>query len=132
VSRPPTKGLTPFELEIMKVLWKEGPASVQNVRERLSPRRKLAYNTVQTMLNVLCRKGRVRRRRQDRAYHYAATLTRLAAIRESVGDLVRRLFEGSPEDLVMSLIETRQLTPEKIERLIALVEERKGGSSGEP
>lgn len=132
MSRHPSSGLTPLELDIMKVLWREGPASVQTVREGLSLRRKLAYNTVQTMLNILWRKGRVRRKQRDRAYHYAPSLTRIQAIREAVGDLVHRMFEGSPEDLVMSLIETRQLTPERIERLAALFEERKGGSRERP
>jgi predicted transcriptional regulator len=128
MSRRPSPGLTPLELDIMKVLWREGPASVQTVQDCLSPRRKLAYNSVQTMLNVLLRKGKVERKRRDRAYEYTASLTRVQAIRAAVGDLVHRMFEGSPEDLVMSLIETRQLTPEKIERLAALVGERRGGS----
>ena len=132
MSRHPSSGLTPLELDIMKVLWREGPASVQTVKEGLGPRRKLAYNTVQTMLNILWRKGKVRRKQRDRAYHYAPSLTRIQAVREAVGDLVHRMFEGSPEDLVMSLIETRQLTPERIERLAALFEERKGGSREKP
>jgi len=127
MSRRPSPGLTPLELEIMKVLWKQGPSSVQSVQQGLDPQRPLAYNTVQTMLNVLLRKGKVLRERQERAYLYAASLTRGQAIRHAVGDLVQRMFEGSPEDLVMSLIETRQLTPARIERLAALVEERKGG-----
>ena len=130
MSRPPGPGLTPLELEIMKVLWKEGPASVQTVQERLRPDRDLAYNTVQTMLNLLCRKGRARRERRERAFHYSATVTRVQAMRESLGDLVQRFFEGSPEDLVMSLIETRQLTPAKVERLLVMVERRK--ARGEP
>ena len=49
--------LTPLELEIMKVLWTAGPGGVQSVRDALAPRRKLAYTTVQTMLNVLLRKA---------------------------------------------------------------------------
>jgi predicted transcriptional regulator len=132
MARRPTTGLTPLELDIMKVLWKEGAAPVQTVMERLLPRRRLAYNSVQTMLNVLLRKGKVVRRRHDRAYDYAPALTRAKAIREAVGDLVHRMFEGSPEDLVMSLIETRQLTPAMIERLAALVGPRRGGSRGKP
>jgi predicted transcriptional regulator len=127
MPRRPSPGLTPLELEIMKVLWKQGPSSVQSVQQGLGRERPLAYNTVQTMLNVLLRKGKVLRERQERAYLYAASLTRGQAIRHAVGDLVQRMFEGSPEDLVMSLIETRQLTPARIERLAALVEERKGG-----
>src|SRR5215510_14657914 len=109
MPRRPSPGLTPLELDIMKVLWKQGPSSVQSVQQGLDQGRPLAYNTVQTMLNVLLRKGKVLRERQERAYLYAASLTRGQAIRHAVGDLVQRMFEGSPEDLVMSLIETRQL-----------------------
>src|ERR1700730_10407527 len=54
--------LTPLELQIMNVLWDSGPSNVQSVQEKLSGSPKLAYTTVQTMLNVLHRKGRVRRR----------------------------------------------------------------------
>ena len=133
MPRRASAGLTPLELDIMKVLWKQGAASVQTVMEHLLPRRKLAYNSVQTMLNVLLRKGKVVRRLQSRAYEYTPALTRVQAIREAVGDLVLRMFEGSPEDLVMSLIETRQLTPAKVERLVALVGRRsRGGPRGKP
>src|SRR5687768_11821234 len=125
--RPSAGGLTPLELEIMKVLWETGPLPVQAVQERLAPARKLAYNTVQTMLTVLHRKAKVRRTLKDRAHHYAPAVSRVQATRQVLGDLVERLFEGSPEDLVMSLVETRQLTPEKLAALAAIVErERKG------
>lgn len=132
MPRRPSPGLTPLELEIMKVLWKQGPSSVQSVQQGLDPQRPLAYNTVQTMLNVLLKKGKVRRDRRERAYLYAPSLTRVQAVRHAVSDLVQRMFEGSPEDLVMSLIETRQLTPETIERLAALIQERKEGRREKP
>jgi predicted transcriptional regulator len=131
MPRRPSAGLTPLELEIMKVLWRLGPSTVQSVQDELGAERSLAYNTVQTMLNVLLRKGKVRRERQERAYVYAPALTRVQAIRHAVSDLVQRLFEGRSEDLVMSLIETRHLTPERIERLAALVQERRGGRRDE-
>ena len=119
--------LTPLELDIMKVLWETGAASVQAVQERLSAGRPLAYNTVQTMLNVLLRKGKVRRELKDRAYHYEPTLSRLEASGQAVGDLVQRMFDGSAESLVLSLVETRHLTPEKLARLTALLEEDNRG-----
>ena len=121
--QPAGEQLTPLELEIMKVLWDTGPASVQTVQERLPAERQLAYNTVQTMLNVLCRKGKVRRELHARAYLYDPAVSRVQAARQAVGDLVQRMFDGSPESLVLSLVETRQLTPEKLARLTALVEE---------
>ncbi len=122
-KRQSTEQLTPLELEIMKVLWETGPASVQTVQERLPAERTLAYNTVQTMLNVLHRKEKVRRELQGRAFLYEPAVTRPQAARLAVGDLVQRMFDGSAEDLVLSLVETRQLTPKKLARLTALLEE---------
>ena len=115
--------LTPLELEIMKVLWETGAAAVQTVQEKLPPDRQLAYNTVQTMLNVLVRKGKVRRELRARAYFYEPEISRVQATRQAVGDLVQRMFDGSPESLVLSLVETRQLTPEKLAKLTKMLEE---------
>ena len=129
MPRPPgktTEQLTPLELEIMKVLWETGPASVQTVQEKLPGDRQLAYNTVQTMLNVLHRKGKVRRAMQGRAFVYEPTVSRVQAASQAVGDLVQRMFDGSPESLVLSLVEARQLTPETLARLSALLEEGDG------
>jgi predicted transcriptional regulator len=119
--------MTPLELEVMKVLWEVGPAPVQVVQERLARGRPLAYNTVQTVLGILHRKGKVRRELRGRAYHYWPAVTRLEAAWQAVGDLVARLFDGSPERLVMSLVETRQLTPEALARLAELVEKKEDG-----
>ena len=106
----------------MKVLWETGPAAVQTVQEHLAPERKLAYNTVQTMLNVLHRKGKVRRELQGRAYVYEPVVSRAQAAGQAVGDLVSRMFGGSAESLVLSLVEARHLTPEKLAELSALVD----------
>jgi BlaI family penicillinase repressor len=122
--------LTPLELEIMKVLWDGGAAAVQEVQERLAAERPLAYNTVQTMLNVLLRKGKVRRTLSGRAYVYAPVVSRTQAAGQAVGDLVNRMFGGSAESLVLSLVEARQLTPEKLSELSALVEKNEETASG--
>jgi len=65
--------LTPLELEIMQILWETGQSNVQVVQHKL--KRELAYTTVQTMLNILHRKGKVRRILKDRAYFYSATVS---------------------------------------------------------
>lgn len=122
--------LTPLELEIMKVLWDGGAAAVQEVQERLAAERPLAYNTVQTMLNVLLRKGKVRRTLSGRAYVYAPVVSRAQAAGQAVGDLVSRMFGGSAESLVLSLVEARQLTPEKLSELSALIEKNEDAGSG--
>jgi BlaI family penicillinase repressor len=124
-QKKPEARLTPLELEIMSVLWETGPANVQTVQERLKGR-ELAYTTVQTMLNVLHRKGRVKRQLKERAYFYRPVLSRETAVRQALGEVLERFFGGSADSLVMSLVETRHLTPEKLAEIQKLVEENHG------
>jgi predicted transcriptional regulator len=120
-SKNTGRGLTPLELEIMSVLWVTGPANVQAVQAGLGSR-ELAYTTVQTMLNVLHRKGRVKRELRDRAYVYRPVLSRQKAVRQAVGDVLDRFFGGSADSLVLSLVETRRLTPAKLAEIRKLLE----------
>ena len=113
--------LTPLELEIMKVLWDTGPANVQTVQAKLASR-ELAYTTVQTMLNVLHRKGRVKRQLKERAYLYRPVLSRQKAAASAVAEMLDRFFGGSADSLVLNLVETRQLTPEKLAEIQKLLE----------
>ena len=122
MARRKTEHLTPLELEIMHVLWETGPANVQTVQQKLT--RELAYTTVQTMLNILHRKGRVKRALKDRAYVYKPAVTRPQFVSRHLGDLVDRLFGGSAENLVMSLVEAKHLTPQKLARLNKLLKEQ--------
>jgi BlaI family penicillinase repressor len=114
----------------MQVLWETGPANVQTVQSRLQGR-DLAYTTVQTMLNILHRKGRVKRLLKDRAYIYRPVLSRQSAASQAVGDMLDRFFAGSADSLVMNLLENRRLTPEKlarIQKLVARAKEEKHGN----
>lgn len=114
--------LTPLELEIMNVLWEHGSANVQAVQDALRGG-DLAYTTVQTMLNVLHRKGRVKRKLKDRAFVYRPVLSRQGAVRQAVGEVLDRFFGGSADSLVLNLLETRQLTPERLARIQNLLAE---------
>jgi BlaI family penicillinase repressor len=107
--------LTPLELEIMQVLWDGGAATVSEVRPRLKG--ELAYTTVQTMLNVLLRKGKVSRVQEGRAFRYKAAVNRRRATGSAIEDLVRRMFGGSAEALLMTMVESRQIGREELERV---------------
>ena len=109
-----SSSLTPLELQIMQVLWREGAGDVQHVQNNLPSGTILAYTTVQTMLNVLQRKGKVRRKLKGRAYEYRPVLSEEKAVQHAVRDLVKRLFGGSSEELVMSLFKSRQVDPARI------------------
>ena len=112
--------LTKLELHIMQAIWKNGPSSVTAVQENLE--QELAYTTVQTMLNILHRKGKLKRKLRGRAFEYSATVSEANASGHALRDLIDRMFGGSSEELVMSLIKTRQIDPKKISELSRKVE----------
>jgi predicted transcriptional regulator len=117
--------LTKLELQIMQVIWRRGTSNVAEVQEALE--QTLAYTTVQTMLNILCRKGKLKRKLHGRAYEYSAAVSEARASGHALRDLVDRMFGGSSEELVMSLIKTRQIDPKRIAELTRRLEEE--GSS---
>ena len=113
--------LTPLELQIMQVLWEAGPSTVADVQGKLDS--DLAYTTVQTMLNVLLRKKKVRRTPIGRAFAYQPAISRERAMGNALDDLVSRMFGGSGEALLMALVDARQITPEQIARASKLLNE---------
>ena len=126
--------LTRLELQIMQAIWKLGAtrtssaSSVSDVQQALP--QKLAYTTVQTMLNILERKGKLRRKLRGRAYVYSATVTEDKASRHAVRDLVDRMFGGSADELVMSLIKSRQIDPKRIAELTRRLQQEEDAEKG--
>lgn len=107
--------LTPLELEIMQVLWQAGPCTVAEVQPQLKG--ELAYTTVQTMLNVLLRKNKVKRVQEGRAYRYRPAVSRERATGNALSDLVKRMFGGSSEALLMAMVDTQQISAEELARV---------------
>jgi len=110
-------GLTPLEVQLMQILWRDGTCTVQDVQKELPG--ELAYTTVQTVLNTLHQKGKVRRELEGRAFVYRAAVAREAVLGDALHDFVQRMFGGSPQELVMHLIQSRQLDAKKIAELLA-------------
>jgi len=115
MPRRNTQTLTPLELEIMQVLWQAGPCTVAEVQPKLKA--ELAYTTVQTMLNVLLRKKKVKRLQAGRAYRYRAAVSRERATGNALSDLVKRMFGGSGEALLMAMVDTQQISAEELTRV---------------
>jgi BlaI family penicillinase repressor len=108
-------GLTRLELRIMQVIWRRGRCTVSEVQNEMEP--PLAYTTVQTMLNILERKGKLKRELEGRAYIYSATITEAKALGQGVRDLIDRMFGGSSEELVMSLLRNGEIDARKLAEL---------------
>jgi predicted transcriptional regulator len=126
MTAPKSPGLTRLELKIMQVIWRCSSSTVGAVQAELDP--PLAYTTVQTMLNILERKGKLRRELQGRAYVYSAKVSESRALGQGVRDLIDRMFGGSSEELVMSLLRNRQIDAKKLAKLTERFNEKEGRS----
>jgi predicted transcriptional regulator len=105
---PPPEIPPPLELECLKALWTLGEGNVEDVREVLTERRKLAYTTVMTVLDRLEKRGRVERRKQGRKFVYTPAVTRDTLRRLAVEALVDDFFDGSEEELAQYLRTDRE------------------------
>src|SRR5438105_13595908 len=107
--RPKHNTLTPQELEIMKLVWQRGAATVRDVYEVLLQRRKIAYTTVMTMMKILETKGYLKKRRQDRAFLYRPAHPNSRNIGGMLRDCIDRVFNGSVDPLLVHLVKSRHL-----------------------
>ena len=117
---------TPRELQILKVLWEDGPSSVRHVHRRLMAREPdLAYNTVQTLLRLMDDKGLVRHDLDGRAFIYDARFTR----DESMARFLDRVFDGAASQLVQSLLRSERVSADELDQIQDLIDaaRRKNG-----
>jgi BlaI family penicillinase repressor len=125
-----TKVLTPLERRIMRVLWIDGAGNVQKVSKGLTGEPQLAYTTVQTTLNVLNRKGKVKRKLVGRAFEYSAIVSQEAADSHAIRDVLQKVFLGSVDDLLLSLVRSKQLDVQKLAQLQAQLQASEGAEEG--
>lgn len=125
---PRISGFSERELDVLGVLWDDGPATAAEVRDGLAARGlDLAYNTVLTVLRILEDKRHVGHTVEGRAHRYHPLVAREDAGRSALGRLVRTLFQSSPELLLTHLVRDRSVTPDTVRRLRALLDDELAG-----
>jgi predicted transcriptional regulator len=115
--RPRSATLTAQELEIMKVVWRLGKATVREVYEDLLTQRKVAYTTVMTMMKILEQKGHLLKSEGEKAHVYRPARPQRQVIGAMVKEFVNRVFNGSAEPLLVHLVEDNHLTERELEEI---------------
>lgn len=126
-SSPPKP--TEAELAILRVLWEHGPSTVRLVHEALSQRRKMGYTTVLKLMQIMAKKGLVRRDESQRTHIYDVRFPEEQTQRQLVTDLLERVFGGSTERLVMHALTEKKASAEELARIRKLLDEIEGGAS---
>jgi predicted transcriptional regulator len=120
--RPKSETLTAQELEIMKVIWPLGQATVREVYEALSEKRSVAYTTVQTMMNILETKGHLKKEPGEKAQVYAPVRPQQLVVRSMVREFVDRVFDGSARPLLVHLLKEKGLPERERKELQRLID----------
>jgi len=119
---------TDAELQVLNVLWHRGPSTVRAVHDALIEMRDVRYTTTLKTLQVMTKKGLVKRDSSSRAHIYEAGVGQAETQRELVGDLVDKVFNGSAAGLVAGALSVKQASPEEIAEIRRLLDEAEGGA----
>ena len=125
MTKKEIRKLSPANLEIMKVIWRLGEASVNDVFEAVNSRRKdkVRRTTIQVQVNRLEEYGWLKHREVGRTHYFRAVRGRQKAERDIINDIKNRLFGGSRMELVKSLLDDSDLKPEEIQELRDILNE---------
>ena len=124
MPRPASRHPTELELEILKILWEQGPLPTRDIRDALAlgeAARDLAHTSVITILNIMVDKGYLDRTKSGGAYTFTPLVKREDVSGGMLDDLVERVFSGSAASLLLSLLERADLDDEEIRRLRAMI-----------
>ena len=126
----PRPAMSKGELEVARVVWQLGEATVGAVFEGFPKRRRPDYATVQTLLRRLEAKGYLRSRRDGRNKVYSARVRPTTVIGETVDDVMQRLFDGETLALMHHLIHERGISSEEIQKLREMLSRLEAESDG--
>ena len=124
MARYTSKYPTELELEILKILWRDGQASVRHVRKRLSDFRRLAYTSVMTMMTIMTEKGYLKRSKEGNYYIYKPQITEQETTQGILSDIVERLFDGSTTAAMVNLLETGDIDEAELDQLREIITQK--------
>jgi len=126
--------VTDRELEILKVLWSRGQASVREVQDDLILQTgPVAYSTVQTLLNIMEeKKGLVRHVAEGRTFIYIPKKTPERTIRELTKRFVDRVFDGALDRVMVALLDSKAPTADEFDKLRAMIDEAQRAAVEKP
>lgn len=120
---------TAAELQILHVLWRRGPSTVNQVQPELQHGDRVGYTTVLKLLQIMFGKGLVRRDESTRPHIFRAAVAEAQVKRRFVTDLLDQVFDGSATSLAMQALSVKRATREELRQLRELLDEIEGDES---
>ena len=121
MARPTSRHPTELELEILKILWLEGPSPGREIRDALTGFRDLAYTSVMTIMKIMTQKKYVRRKKADGNFVYYPCVKEKTVAKRMLHDVVDRVFDGSATAVMLNLLQTADLDDEELRQLRQII-----------
>ena len=131
MGRRASPHVTDAELEILQVLWQQGPSTVREVQEALDELRPTGYTTVLKLLQIMAEKALVDRDESQRAHIYEAAVAEAEVQEEIVGHLLDRVFSGSAVKLVSRALSSKVASPEELDAIRTLLDKHEGDDAAD-
>ena len=127
MARPPSPQPTDVEMEILNVLWEQGPSTVREIHDALAATRETGYSTTLKMVQVMREKGLVNRDKSVRPQIYRPALSQEETQSAMLDQLANKAFGGSVERLVLSLLSSDRLSPDELKQLQRMIRQAERG-----
>lgn len=132
MARPPAKELTERELELMHIFWRRGEATAAEIRDELAAEgTELAAATVTTLVKILADKGFLRAQNDVRPIRYAPARSFEDVSGQMLGHVIDRVFKGSRQRLLISLLGQKALSKREKQRIEAILRDEDQGDDQE-
>ncbi|MCG8653893.1 MAG: BlaI/MecI/CopY family transcriptional regulator [Pirellulales bacterium] len=126
MPRPPSNAPTEVELQILRVLWQNGPSTVRQVHNALKDQRETGYSTTLKMMQVMNEKGLLTKNEKHRPQTYRPTVSETQTQTRLVDDLIQRAFQGAIDQLVLRAVSSKHLSEQEraqVKELLRKLEE---------
>lgn len=127
MPRYPSTQPTEVELQILRILWEHGPSTARAIHNALSGERETNYSTTVKMLSVMLDKKLVKRDETVRPQVYRPAVTQGRTQERMLGDLIKKVYDGSVGSLVMQALSSQNSSPEELAEIRRLLEDLEGG-----
>ena len=128
MARPASTQPTDVELQILRILWRDGPSIARHVHDSLLATKETSYSTTVKMLSVMLEKELLKRDDDVRPQVYRPAVPQQKTQKRMVGELIDKVYEGSAHSLMMHVLSTKKASPEELDEIRRLIDELEGRS----
>jgi BlaI family penicillinase repressor len=125
MPRPASDYPTELELQILRILWRESPLPVRDIRQHLADEgRDIAHTSVITTLNIMVRKKYLQRTKHKNAFLFQPRVSQEKVAQVMLGDVVDRVFDGSAKAVMLSLFSCSEVNQAELKELRSIIQHK--------